>query len=121
MAVVVLVAVMAVQLVSVAAAADVAEGPAAQHNLDLRQVSLDVVQQHWELGGAAAVVDGGVQLTPDEQSRVGFVQNRVPLKHVGTKWVLDADLRLSGQGITLFGDGMAVWVTKERFRPGNGA
>lgn len=74
----------------------------------------------WDIGGSAAFTKHVLRLTPDLQSQSGYVWNTQPLATVGHEWAVEMEFRIYGQGVTLFGDGMALWLTKEKFQPGRG-
>jgi Legume-like lectin family len=95
--------------------ADVVQTPLAEHMFNAGARASD-----WEIGGDAAFVGHALRLTPDRQSRAGFLFAKKPLATIGHEWVLDMEFRIYGQGVSLFGDGMALWMTKERFSPGKG-
>ena len=57
----------------------------------------------------------------DEQSKRGFVWSQRPLSDWGSFWTVDIEFRVWGRGLTLFGDGLALWLTKEPYSPGTGA
>ncbi|XP_062399158.1 lectin, mannose-binding 2-like b [Sardina pilchardus] len=72
---------------------------------------------HWDLMGTAMVTPDHVRLTPDLQSRVGAVWGRLPF--FLRDWELHVQFKISGQGKkNLNGDGMALWLTKERMQHG---
>nr|XP_020455012.1 VIP36-like protein [Monopterus albus] len=71
----------------------------------------------WDLMGTAVVTPDHVRLTPDMQSRQGAVWSRIPffLKD----WELQVQFKIFGQGKKNFnGDGMAIWLTKDRMQKG---
>lgn len=71
----------------------------------------------WDLMGTAVVTPDYVRLTPDSQSRQGAVWSRVPfyLKD----WELKVHFKIHGVGKKNFnGDGLAIWLTKERMLNG---
>jgi hypothetical protein len=98
-----------------AGVADVVQTPLAEQVFNAGARAAD-----WEIGGSAAFVAHALRLTPDRQSRSGYLFARKPLATVGHEWVLDMEFRIYGQGVSLFGDGMALWMTKERYSPGRG-
>ncbi|KAJ1562009.1 hypothetical protein HK405_000835, partial [Cladochytrium tenue] len=57
-----------------------------------------------------------VRLTPDFQSRRGFAWTKTPL--TAPSWVVEFDVRVSGSGRTLYGDGLAFWFTQDRMETG---
>lgn len=71
----------------------------------------------WDLMGTAMVTPDHVRLTPDLQSRQGAVWSRVPCYL--RDWELKVHFKISGQGKKNFnGDGLALWLTKERMQNG---
>ncbi|KAM9810740.1 VIP36-like protein [Neosynchiropus ocellatus] len=71
----------------------------------------------WELMGTAMVTTEHVRLTPDLQSRQGAVWSRIPL--VLQDWELRVHFKIHGQGKkNLNGDGIAVWLTRDRMQHG---
>ncbi|KAK9523119.1 hypothetical protein VZT92_019538 [Zoarces viviparus] len=71
----------------------------------------------WDLMGTAMVTPDYVRLTPDLQSRQGAVWSRIPLSV--PDWELQVHFKIHGQGKkNLNGDGMAIWLTKDRMQNG---
>ncbi|KAM9857804.1 lectin, mannose-binding 2-like b [Aulostomus maculatus] len=71
----------------------------------------------WDLMGTAMVTLDHVRLTPDLQSRQGAVWSRIPL--VLKDWELKVHFKIHGQGKkNLNGDGLAIWLTKDRMQNG---
>ncbi|XP_029367369.1 VIP36-like protein [Echeneis naucrates] len=71
----------------------------------------------WELMGMAMVTPDHVRLTPDMQSRQGAVWSRIPL--FLRDWELKVEFKIHGQGKkNLNGDGLAIWLTKDRMQNG---
>ncbi|CAK6959627.1 lectin%2C mannose-binding 2-like b [Scomber scombrus] len=71
----------------------------------------------WDLMGTAVVTPDHVRLTPDVQSRQGAVWSRVPLYL--QDWELKVHFKIHGQGKkNLNGDGLGIWLTKERMQNG---
>ncbi|KAK9459540.1 concanavalin A-like lectin/glucanase domain-containing protein [Lipomyces oligophaga] len=89
----------------------------------LRTFSLDEPYLHdglhsrwYDYGGDAVIkTDSYVRLTHDRPSQVGFVSSRLPL--TATSFEVTVDFKISGKG-NLYGDGMAIWITKERAQMG---
>ena len=64
--------------------------------------------------GDASFIEGvGVRLTPDAQSKAGIASVRSTMPHL-SEWQVDATFQLHGAGVTLVGDGVAVWYTREK-------
>lgn len=57
-----------------------------------------------------------VRLTPDLQSKQGAIWNSVPVS--SRNWELQIQFKVHGKGRDLFGDGMAIWYTKDRLLDG---
>uniref|UniRef100_A0A3P9J3Z2 Lectin, mannose-binding 2-like b n=1 Tax=Oryzias latipes TaxID=8090 RepID=A0A3P9J3Z2_ORYLA len=71
----------------------------------------------WDLMGTAMVTPDHIRLTPDLQSRQGAVWSRVPL--ILKDWELKVHFKIHGQGKkNLNGDGLAIWLTKDRMNNG---
>ncbi|XP_041854992.1 lectin, mannose-binding 2-like b [Melanotaenia boesemani] len=71
----------------------------------------------WDLMGTAMVTPDQVRLTPDLQSRQGAVWSRIPL--FLKDWELKVHFKIHGQGKkNLHGDGLAIWLTKDRMQNG---
>lgn len=71
----------------------------------------------WDLMGTAMVTPDYVRLTPDMQSRQGAVWSRIPFYL--RDWELKVQFKIHGQGRkNLNGDGLAIWLTKDRMQDG---
>ncbi|XP_030579620.1 lectin, mannose-binding 2-like b [Archocentrus centrarchus] len=71
----------------------------------------------WDLMGTAMVTPDQVRLTPDLQSRQGAVWSRIPL--LLRDWELRVQFKIHGQSKkNLNGDGMAIWLTRDRMKNG---
>lgn len=75
------------------------------------------MQSRWfDFGGDTVVrTDQYIRLTPDKSSRDGWLWSRVPL--TATNWEIEVEFKIHGQG-NLYGDGMAMWITKNRAQQG---
>lgn len=56
-----------------------------------------------------------IRLTSDLPSQTGWVFSRVPL--TATNWEVEVEFMISGKH-QLYGDGFAMWITKQRAQPG---
>ncbi|EAT76252.2 hypothetical protein SNOG_16427 [Parastagonospora nodorum SN15] len=71
----------------------------------------------WDFGGDTIIrTDKYVRLASDKASRDGWIFSRVPL--TATNWEIVFEFKIHGQG-NLYGDGFAMWLTKQRAQPGN--
>ena len=59
--------------------------------------------------------DQYIRLTSQQHSQAGWIFSRVPL--TATNWEIEVEFKIHGTG-NLFGDGMAMWVTKDRAEMG---
>jgi hypothetical protein len=79
------------------------------------EVSVEEAITKLRFAGSAQVLDDGigtVRLTEDKQSQSGRVSFSEPSSLQGTVFQADITMRLSGNGVSLAGDGMAVWYTE---------
>nr|POE59334.1 l-type lectin-like domain-containing protein [Quercus suber] len=76
------------------------------------------MQSRWfDYGGDTVIrADSYVRLTSQNPSQAGWIYSRVPL--TATNWEIEVEFKISGNGGGLFGDGMALWVTKSRAEMG---
>jgi len=70
---------------------------------------------HWEYGGAVIAKENFLRLTPDRQSKRGWLLNteRMDNKEFG----MQLRFRISGGGKNLYGDGVGLWLTKKGRNP----
>jgi len=71
---------------------------------------------YWEFGGHTVVTSNYIRLTPDRQSKQGMLWNTVRTRM--HNWEMVVHFQVHGSGKTLFGDGFAIWYTKERAETG---
>uniref|UniRef100_A0A8C2F7G6 L-type lectin-like domain-containing protein n=1 Tax=Cyprinus carpio TaxID=7962 RepID=A0A8C2F7G6_CYPCA len=72
---------------------------------------------HWEFMGNTMIMPENIRLTPDSQSRQGAVWSRIPCYL--RDWELRLQFKIHGEGKkNLNGDGLAIWLTKERMQIG---
>jgi hypothetical protein len=85
------------------------------HHRTAGEVSVEEAITKLRFAGSAQVLDDGfgtVRLTEDKQSQSGRVSFSEPSSLQGTVFQADITMRLSGNGVSLAGDGMAVWYTE---------
>lgn len=68
----------------------------------------------WQLLGDASFVEQVIRLTTDSQSRIGIALALDASPFIEDGWQVDATFRLHGVGLTLVGDGVALWYTRDR-------
>ncbi|XP_077571709.1 VIP36-like protein isoform X1 [Stigmatopora nigra] len=71
----------------------------------------------WDLMGTAMLTTDYLRLTPDQPARQGAVWSRIPL--VLSQWELKVHFKIHGQARSyMSGDGLAIWLTKDRMQDG---
>jgi len=102
--------------VFVVAEDDIKSIPLRTHSLQAPYLDSDMQSRWFDFGGDTIVrTDKYIRLTPELGSRQGWLFSRVPL--TATNWEIEVEFKISGTG-TLFGDGMAMWITKQRAQGG---
>ncbi|KAL1606509.1 hypothetical protein SLS60_003914 [Paraconiothyrium brasiliense] len=87
------------------------------HSLETPYLDSDMQSRWWDFGGDCIIrTDKYIRLASDKPSRDGWIFSRVPL--TATNWEIMVEFKISGQG-NLYGDGFAMWLTKQRASPGN--
>ncbi|QDS74719.1 hypothetical protein FKW77_000743 [Venturia effusa] len=87
------------------------------HSLTWPYLDSEMQSRWFDFGGDTIVrTDKYIRLTPEIPSRQGWIFSRVPL--TATNWEIEVEFKISGSG-TLYGDGMAMWLTKERAQGGS--
>jgi len=72
-----------------------------------------VIGSNWKTAGTTVVNKNFIRLTPDRQSKKGSVWSKKSLGVPSFSTVLQ--FRISGQGKTFFGDGIALWITQNSY------
>ncbi|OCK99045.1 uncharacterized protein K441DRAFT_653467 [Cenococcum geophilum 1.58] len=86
------------------------------HSLEPPYLDSDMQSRWFDFGGDTIVrTDKYIRLVSDKPSRSGWLFSRVPL--TATNWEIIVEFKIHGQG-NLYGDGMAMWLTKQRAQPG---
>ncbi|KAK5174531.1 uncharacterized protein LTR77_001611 [Saxophila tyrrhenica] len=103
-------------LVAFAQDSDVKSIPLRTHSLQSPYLDSDMQSRWFDFGGSTLIrADQYVRLTSQHPSQSGWIFSRVPL--TATNWEIEVEFSISGTG-NLFGDGMAMWVTKNRAEQG---
>jgi len=96
---------------------DIKSIPLRTHSLQAPYLDSDMQSRWFDFGMDTIVrTDKYIRLTPELPSRQGWVFSRVPL--TATNWEIEVEFKISGSG-TLYGDGMAMWLTKQRAQGGS--
>ncbi|KAF2763387.1 hypothetical protein EJ05DRAFT_433118, partial [Pseudovirgaria hyperparasitica] len=76
----------------------------------------DLQSRWWDFGGDTVIrTDKYIRLTSERSSRAGWLFSRVPL--TATNWEITVEFKIHGGG-NLYGDGMAMWLTRQRAQGG---
>ncbi|KAI6783828.1 uncharacterized protein J7T54_001704 [Emericellopsis cladophorae] len=87
------------------------------HTLVQPYLDSDMASRWFDFGGDTVIrTDSHVRLTSDRPSQSGWVFSRVPL--TATNWEVEVEFKVSGRN-QLYGDGFAMWVTRQRGVQGN--
>ncbi|KAF7289284.1 Mannose ER-Golgi intermediate compartment [Mycena indigotica] len=87
------------------------------HSLFAPYIDQDLQNRWWDFGADAYVnTNKHVRLTRDVPSQMGWLWSRLPI--TASNFVIEVEFKVSGEPGHLFGDGMAIWLTKERVQPG---
>ncbi|CAK7564931.1 MAG: hypothetical protein SEPTF4163_002836 [Sporothrix epigloea] len=86
------------------------------HSLSQPYLDSDMQSRWYDFGGDTIIrTDHYIRLTADRPSQTGWIFSRVPL--TATNWQIEVEFKIHGKN-TLFGDGFAMWLTKERGQQG---
>ncbi|KAG8911982.1 hypothetical protein FRC01_005364 [Tulasnella sp. 417] len=87
--------------------------PLRTHSLYAPYVDQDLQNRWFDFGGEAYVnTNKHIRLTQDRQSETGWLWSRLPL--TPSNYQIDIEFKIGGGSGHLFGDGMAIWLTKTR-------
>jgi len=86
------------------------------HTLKQPYLDSDMSSRWYDFGGDTVVrTDSYIRLSSDRPSQNGWLFSRVPL--TATNWEITVEFKISGKN-SLFGDGLAMWLVKEKGRRG---
>lgn len=88
-----------------------------EHSLIKPYQGSGVGVSQWDFLGSTMVTSSHVRLTPDRQSKAGAIWNSVPC--YVPNWEMHVQFKVHGSGKNLFGDGFALWYTRERMKMGS--
>lgn len=72
----------------------------------------------FRLSGHSQILGDSIRLTEDKQAQSGTALAIHPAKDLGKTWRADVSVRISGNAVTLAGDGMAFWYTRSPIAAG---
>ncbi|KAG0289359.1 hypothetical protein BGZ96_007084 [Linnemannia gamsii] len=87
--------------------------PLRTHSIYMPYIDQDLQNRWFDFGGDALVnTNKHIRLTSDIPSQTGYLWSRLPL--TSSSYQVEFEFKVEGKGDGLFGDGFAVWLTKER-------
>ncbi|KAL1409979.1 hypothetical protein Q8F55_003979 [Vanrija albida] len=87
------------------------------HSIAMPYVDSDLQNRWWDFGGDTIInTNKHIRLTQDRQSESGWLWSRMPLAI--TNWQVDVEFKVDGKSNGMYGDGFAIFVTKERATTG---
>ncbi|KAE8259065.1 hypothetical protein A4X13_0g1259 [Tilletia indica] len=91
--------------------------PLRTHSIHAPYVDSNLQNKFWDFGGDAIIdTNRAVRLTMDKPSHMGWLWSRLVLPPQNYEIVVD--FTIDGESSHLYGDGMAMWLTTERAKPG---
>ncbi|KAK8853092.1 hypothetical protein IAR55_003793 [Kwoniella newhampshirensis] len=91
--------------------------PLRTHSLAAPYVDSDLQNRWWDFGGDAIInTNKHVRLTQDKPSQQGWLWSRMPLSV--PNWQIDVEFKVDGKAHNLYGDGFAIWISKDRAKQG---
>ncbi|TFK74705.1 hypothetical protein BDN72DRAFT_833239 [Pluteus cervinus] len=87
------------------------------HSLFAPYIDQDLQNRWWDFGADSYVnTNKHVRLTRAAASQMGWLWSRLAI--TATNFVVEVEFKITGESSHLFGDGLAVWLTKDRAQPG---
>jgi len=87
------------------------------HSLYAPYVDQDLQNRWWDFGADAYVnTNKHIRLTRNRPSEMGWLWSRLPI--TAANFVIEVEFKVSGSKGHLFGDGLAIWLTRGRVQPG---
>ncbi|XP_063704533.1 vesicular integral-membrane protein VIP36 [Culicoides brevitarsis] len=87
-----------------------------EHTLVKPFLSSSMTVPNWDFFGSTMVTSNFIRLTSDSQSLRGSLWNSVPI--YSRNWDVVVSFKVHGKGKELYGDGFALWYTKDRLMDG---
>ncbi|KAG0057440.1 hypothetical protein BGZ83_010008 [Gryganskiella cystojenkinii] len=91
--------------------------PLRTHSMYMPYIDQDLQNRWFDFGGDAMInTNKHVRLTSDRPSQTGYLWSRLPI--TSANFQIEFEFQVDGKGDGLYGDGFAVWLTKERTEMG---
>ncbi|KAG5935106.1 hypothetical protein E4U53_000508 [Claviceps sorghi] len=86
------------------------------HSIEKPYLDTEMQSRWFEFGGDTIIrANSYIRLTSDLPSQSGWLFSRLPI--TATNWEVEVEFQISGKH-HLYGDGLAMWITKERGQRG---
>ncbi|KAF9268450.1 hypothetical protein L218DRAFT_917200 [Marasmius fiardii PR-910] len=86
------------------------------HSIFAPYIDQDLQNRWWDFGADAYInTNKHIRLTRADSSQMGWLWSRLPL--TAANYVIEVEFKVTGDN-SIYGDGMAMWLTKERTEPG---
>ncbi|KAF9416534.1 hypothetical protein BGZ94_010193 [Podila epigama] len=96
---------------------DKGEYPLRTHSIYMPYIDQDLQNRWFDFGGDAYInTNKHIRLTSDRPSQTGYLWSRLPI--TTNHFQIEFEFKVSGKGDGLYGDGFAVFLTKERAEMG---
>ncbi|KIJ51357.1 hypothetical protein M422DRAFT_43911 [Sphaerobolus stellatus SS14] len=90
------------------------------HTIFPPYIDQDLQNRWWDFGADAYIflqnTNKHIRLTRDVPSQMGWLWSRLPL--TANHWQIETEFKISGTPAHLYGDGLAMWLTSDRAKPG---
>jgi len=87
------------------------------HSVFAPYIDQDLQNRWWDFGADAYInTNKYIRLTRNTPSQMGWLWSR--LGFTASNFVIEVEFKISGDSSHLFGDGLAIWLTKDRTQPG---
>ncbi|KAF6761117.1 lectin [Ephemerocybe angulata] len=87
------------------------------HSIYAPYIDQDLQNRWWDFGADAYInTNKHIRLTQNKPHQMGWLWSRLAL--TASNYVIEVEFKVSGEPTHLFGDGMAMWITKQRTQEG---
>ncbi|KAF9563794.1 hypothetical protein EC968_004699 [Mortierella alpina] len=91
--------------------------PLRTHSIYMPYIDQDLQNRWFDFGGDTIInTNKHIRLTTDVPSQTGYLWSRLPI--TASNFQVEFEFKVEGKGDGLYGDGFAVWLTKERVEMG---
>lgn len=89
------------------------EVPLRTHSIAQPYLDQDFHSRWWDYGGTTVINTAKhIRLTYDRQHSTGTLWSRLPI--TATNYEIEFEFKVSGSGSSIYGDGLALWLTTDR-------